>query len=125
MRREQDDDAPLGEFDERLFGPAQKGVELKATAQRPEVHRQEGGERDTREPMDQRDQLHRNTASTARMPIHASSSPNASTNHSRERPRQPSHSVSTARRPIGACTAPASTNAIWKASQPTLPRVRP
>src|SRR5689334_14209258 len=112
MRGEHYNDAPLGELHQRLLGPAQERVELQASTERPEMHRQERGQRNAGDTVDERHDFHANTVSTARAPIHASSTPNATTNHSRERPRQPSHSVSTGRRPIGACTAIASTNTI-------------
>ena len=68
-------------------------------------------ERDAGEPMHVRQPpAHANTMMTARRPIAQRMIANIPSATSRARPRQPNHSASTARRPIGACTATASTN---------------
>src|SRR3954465_13827758 len=112
MRRQQDDDAPLGKLDQRLLGPAQELVELESAGESPEMNRHEDRQGESRKAMDQRDRLHANTASTARTPVHISTNAKMSAKTSRDMPRQPSHSVSTGRRPIGACTATATTNTV-------------
>ena len=88
-------------------------IELQRARKHPEMRGQEERERHAREAMQHRERAaHANTPATARRPMTRSSSASASSAASRERPRQPSHSPSTARRPIGACTAAASTNTV-------------
>src|SRR6185503_15540946 len=115
MRGQRHHDQPFAELHQRLLGPLQEVFELQRVAQRPEMERQEQRERDPGHAVHDERPIrgvlpHANTPSTARMPVQPRNAANSSSAKSRERPRQPSHSLSTLRRPIGACTVTASTN---------------
>src|SRR5205807_2704120 len=101
----------FGELDQRLPRPGQKSVELQAAAQRPEMHRQKEGEHRPGKPVEVRHPLaHANTTSTARMPMASRIREKTRSTASRDLSRQRTHSLRTLRRPIGACTATATTN---------------
>ncbi len=58
MRAEEHDESPFGGFHERLLGPAEEAVERRLAAkrlpERPEVERQEEGERDPRQAVNEK-----------------------------------------------------------------------
>ena len=58
VQRQRHDDAALGEFDERRVGHLEELVEdvgaIERAGQRPEMHRQEDGQRDAGEPVQER-----------------------------------------------------------------------
>src|SRR5436190_8519546 len=121
VRGEQHDQSPFGKLDQRTVGPAQESFELRLALervrQRPEVNRQEDRERDAGNAVHERCPRarmpsHANTPITARIPVAAIRAANASSAMSLAPLRHASHSASTARKPIGTCTAHASTNAL-------------
>src|SRR5207248_8489060 len=113
-RREGEHDGPFGELHQRLPGPVEKRIQLQRMRQCPEMQREEKRERNPRDAVHDRHPVrgffsHAKTEKTACIPIQASAAANSSKNKSRERPRQPSHSMKIALSPIGACTVTAAT----------------
>src|SRR5262245_911504 len=137
MHAEEKDEAHLGDFDERIGGPAQKPVEgslaLEGKRERQKMQGQKGRQRQAREPMDQGGKpediaampagveggpprfphpLHASTtAATAVKPSAANNTPKLHIPSSSAAPRKPTHSAAIILTPIAAWVAAATTKA--------------
>ena len=125
VRGEQEHESDLGGLDQRRPAPAQQGGERGLAAQRlgehQKMHGQERGEQNPGQAVQDKRPVgrvaavapgrgdHRVTATIARPPGPPAPARRPRRTASALRPRQSSHSAATVRKPIGACTATAST----------------